>query len=91
MKTITIPTAKLTVVFRPGELPKIDPAKPVFVLRLGAHEIHGQINAKAARKLANHAGGAVLGGRLVDEHGTLRLLEAGFQFFDPKPVEAVSS
>jgi hypothetical protein len=55
-----------------------------FVLALGGVEIHGKINPKAARKLAVHAGGAVLQGKLVSEGGKLALLDAGFTWIDPK-------
>ena len=55
MKRLEIPSAKLTVVFPQGKLPAIDPADPAFVLVLGGLEIHGKINPKAARKLAQHA------------------------------------
>jgi hypothetical protein len=85
MKVINIQSAKLNVVFRAGELPTIDPTRPVFTLQLGSHQIHVAVNSKAARKLAVHAGGAVLGGRLVSEGGALKLLESGFQFLGPKP------
>jgi hypothetical protein len=86
----TIPTAsaKLTLVFKPGQLPAIDPDRPEFTIQIGNTRIAGKVNAKAARKLAVHQGGAVLQGRLVEEHGQLTLLECGFQFLDPpKPVE----
>jgi hypothetical protein len=66
-------------------LPAIDPARSEFVLQLGAQQIRGSVSAKAARKLAAHAGSAVLQGRLVDRGDKLVLLEAGFQFIDPKP------
>jgi hypothetical protein len=82
---LDIASAKLTVVFREGELPAIDPADPAFVLVLGGLEIRGKVNAKAARKLAAHQGGAVLQGKLMVEGGSLELAEAGFQFIDPKP------
>jgi hypothetical protein len=35
--------------------------------------------------LAQHAGGAVLQGKLVAEGGKLSLLDAGFTWIDPKP------
>ena len=85
MKRVDIASAKLNVVFREGELPAIDPADPSFVLVLGGIEIHGKVNAKAARKLAAHAGGAVLHGKLVSEGGKLVLLDAGFTWIEPKP------
>jgi hypothetical protein len=91
MKVVNIKAAKLAIVFRQGELPLIDPAKPTFMLELGTYRVECAVNAKAARKLGVHAGGAVLQGRLVDDRGTLKLLDAGFQFLDPKPAEAVGS
>jgi hypothetical protein len=85
VKRIDIPSAKLAVVFPAGKLPGIDPANPEFVLFLDGFQIHGKVNAKAARKLAAWAGGVVLQGRLVSEGGKLSLAEAGFQFIEPKP------
>jgi hypothetical protein len=85
MNRIDIPSAKLAVVFPAGKLPGIDPANPEFVLFLDGFQIHGKVNAKAARKLAQHAGGAVLQGKLTVEGGKLALLDAGFQFIEPKP------
>jgi hypothetical protein len=85
MKRIDIGSAKLNVVFREGELPAIDPANPEFVLFLGGFQITAKVNAKAARKLATHQGGAVLQGKLVSEGGKLALLDAGFTWIDPKP------
>jgi hypothetical protein len=82
---LDIASAKLTVVFPEGKLPAIDPAEPAFVLVLGSHEIHGQVNPKAARKLAQHKGGAVLQGKLVvNEAGKLSLADAGFSWIEPK-------
>lgn len=89
MKRVDIASAKLTVVFPEGGLPAIDPADPAFVLVLGGLEIRGKVNSKAARKLAQHRGGAVLQGKLVAQGGKLELLEAGFSWIDPK-VEAAS-
>ena len=83
-----IASAKMTVVFSEGKLPAIDPADPAFVLILGGLEIHGKINPKAARKLSQYPGGAVLQGKLVAEGGKLELLDAGFTWFDPKPEAA---
>ena len=85
MKRNDIPSAKLAVVFPAGKLPGIDPNNPSFTLVLGGFEIAGKINPKAARKLAAHAGGAVLQGRLIVEGGKLVLAEAGFSWIDPKP------
>jgi hypothetical protein len=80
MKAVAITSAKLNVVFRPGELPSIDPTDPRFRLVLGKHVIEVAINAKAARKLAAHPSGAILQGRLAGEGDRLQLVEAGFQF-----------
>ena len=54
--TITIPSAKLTLPFKAGQLPAIDPANPRFTLDLGGVNIRAEVTAKAARKLAAHAG-----------------------------------
>lgn len=87
MTSISIPSAKLTVVFKAGSLPAIDPADPRFILRLASVVITGQCNARAARKLAIHPGGAVLTGKLVEQAGgKLVLLDAGFQFLDQQPA-----
>ena len=86
MKRIDIGSAKLAVVFPEGKLPYIDPDNPAFILNLGGFEIVAKVNAKAARKLASWAGGAVLQGRLIVEGGTrLTLAEAGFSWIDPRP------
>jgi hypothetical protein len=85
VKRIDISSAKLNVVFPAGKLPGIDPNDPSFTLALGGFEIHAKVNAKAARKLAAHAGGAVLQGKLVVEGGKLALLDAGFTWIEPKP------
>lgn len=87
-KRLDIPSAKLTVVFPEGKLPAIDPADPAFVLVLGGVEIHGKINPKAARKLAQHKGGAVLQGKLIVESGKLSLADAGFSWIEPKAEAA---
>ena len=84
MQRVSIASAKLNVVFREGALPTIDPADPDFVLVLGSVEIHAKVNPKAARKLAQHRGGAVLQGKLVAEGGRLNLLDAGFTWIEPK-------
>jgi hypothetical protein len=88
MTRLDITSAKLTVVFPEGKLPAIDPADPAFVLVLGKLEIHGKVNPKAARKLAQHRGGAVLQGKLVAEGSKLNLLDAGFTWIDPKAAAA---
>jgi hypothetical protein len=84
MKRVDIASAKLNVVFREGALPAIDPADPSFVLVLGGLEIQGKVNPKAARKLAAHAGSAVLQGKLVSEGGKLVFLDTGFTWIDPE-------
>lgn len=86
MTTIQVPSLKLSVAFRAGSLPKIDPADGKFILQLGGVKVHGQVSAKAARKLAVHPGGAVLTGKLVEQAGKLVLLDAGFQFLDVQPA-----
>ncbi len=88
MKRIEIPSAKVSVVFPEGKLPTVDPANPAFVLVLGGVEVRSKINPKAARKLAQHPGGAVLQGKLVATGGKLELLDAGFNWIDPKVVAA---
>jgi hypothetical protein len=85
VKRIDIGSAKLAVVFPEGKLPGIDPNEPNFTLALGGFEIRASVNPKAARKLAAHAGGAVLQGKLVSEGGKLALLDAGFSWIEPKP------
>jgi hypothetical protein len=89
MKRLDIASAKLSVVFPEGNLPAIDPADPAFVLVLGGLEIPGKVNPKAARKLAQHRGGAVLQAKLVAEGGKLNLLDAGFSWVDPKAETAM--
>jgi hypothetical protein len=83
---IHITSAKVNIVFPEGKLPAIDPAAPEFVLELGGVAIRGKVNAKAARKLAAHLGGAVLQGRLVGDAGKLVLLDGGLTFLDPRPA-----
>ena len=89
MKRVDIASAKLAVVFPEGSLPAIDPADTAFVLPLAGREIRGQVNPKAARKRAQHRGGAVLQGKLVAEGGKLDLLDAGFSWIDPKAEPAM--
>ncbi|MBV8488785.1 MAG: hypothetical protein JO161_10945 [Planctomycetaceae bacterium] len=84
---IQVSSAKLAFPFRAGELPRINPQNPVFTVEFGSLNIEVKINAKAARKLATHQGGAVLQGRLVQENGRFQLLDAGFTWMDPKPTE----
>ena len=89
MKRLDIASAKLSAVFPEGKLPAIDPADPAFVLVLGGREIQGKVNPKAARRLAQHRGGAVLQGKLVAEGGKLNVLDAGFTWIDPKAEAAM--
>lgn len=86
VRRIEITAIKANIVFREGALPRIDPGDPRFELDLGGVKIRGQVNAKAARKLAAHRGAAILQGRLVLEDGGLLLKDAGFTFHDPKPA-----
>ena len=87
MKTIPVPSAKLTVVFRAGALPAISPNDPMFDLAIGdpPTKVAVKINPKAARKLQVHPGGAVLQGTLKVEAGRLMLDSAGFTFLEGKP------
>jgi hypothetical protein len=84
--TVGIPSAKVSIPFRAGTLPRPDPESPRFTLDLDGVEILVTINAKAARKCAVHQGNAVLVGKLVASEGRLLLLEAGFQFLEPAPA-----
>jgi hypothetical protein len=87
MTRLDITSAKLSVVFPEGKLPAINQVDPAFVLVLGGVEIRGKINPKAARKLAQHKGGAVLQGKLFFDAGGLSLADAGFSWIEPKAVE----
>jgi hypothetical protein len=87
MTRIEITSAKLSIVFPEGKLPAIDPAHPSFVIALGEHTIQAGVNAKAARKLATHEGGAVLQGKLVAQGDKLVLIEAGFTWLEPRAVQ----
>jgi hypothetical protein len=84
MTTIKTTGLKVVLPFKAGELPAVDPGNPVIQIVLGEHRITAKINAKSARKLAVHPGGAVLQGKLIVEGGKLVLAEAGFQFLDPR-------
>jgi hypothetical protein len=86
-RIIHVPSGKLAVVFKPGGLPRINPNDTRFELDFGGVRLACQINAKAARKLQTWEGGAVLQGRLVTQSNHLVLIEAGFQFLEPRPVE----
>ncbi len=84
MKRINITSAKMSVVFPEGKLPAIDPNNPEFLLLLGSMEVRSKVNAKAARKLVQHRGGAVLQGKLVNVNGMPNLIDAGFSWLEPK-------
>ena len=86
MTTLKISSAKLTIPFKAGELPKVDERDPSILLDLDGFRIAVRINAKAARKLAVHDGGAVLQGRLLVESGHLVLKDAGFQWIEQNPA-----
>lgn len=88
MGIVPVQSAKLMIPFKAGNLPRVSPDSPVFELLLGDVRITVRISAKSARKLGVHPGGAVLQGRLVVDRGKLTLLEAGFTWCDPKPIEA---
>jgi hypothetical protein len=85
--TLPIQSARFGVAFKAGSLPQVNPRRPHFMLDLDGLKITCAINPKAARKLATWEGGALLQGRLVVEGGFPALVDAGIQFFDPKPVE----
>jgi hypothetical protein len=87
MKRIDITAIKANIVFPEGKLPAIEPNDPEFTLNLGGTEIRGKVNAKAARRLSQHQGGAVLQGRLIVENGKLTLADAGFTWIDPRPPQ----
>lgn len=91
VKKLEIPSAKLTVVFKAGELPAIDPNDPNFLLVLGSSKVQCKISSKAARKLAIHQHNAILQGRLISQGGGLFLADAGIQFLEPKPAVAEAS
>ena len=56
-KTLQVQSVKLVVPFKAGEVPRdIDPADPRLVIELGGLQIQAKVNAKAARKLAQHPG-----------------------------------
>jgi hypothetical protein len=90
VKTIPIPSLKVSVVFKAGSLLGI-PSDGAFLLDLGGALIAIRVNGKAARKLASWKGSAVLQGRLVVEDGLLVLHDAGFTLVDPKAVEVPAS
>ena len=82
---------KVVLPFKAGNLPAVDPANPMIKIKLGKLNIMCKISPKAARKLAIHAGSAVLQGRLMfDGGGSLVLSEAGFQFVEQRPAEPVA-
>jgi hypothetical protein len=88
MTTIQAASPKLSIHFKAEALPRIDPADPRFTIDLGGATIQATVNAKAAKRLAMHQGGAVLQGKLVADRGKLVLTEAGFQLLEPKPAAA---
>ncbi|MBV8268488.1 MAG: hypothetical protein JO252_19335 [Planctomycetaceae bacterium] len=83
MTTLPITSAKLTLPFKAGELPRIDPNDPKLILILGGVSIVAQVSAKAARKAGIWAGPAVLQGKLVFQDGRLAILDCGFAFIEP--------
>ena len=85
MTTIDVSAAKFALSFKAGQLPRIDPNNPQFVINLSGCRILSKISAKAARKLQVHAGGAVLTGKLIVQNRELYLAEAGIQFLDVPP------
>lgn len=84
---IPIPSAKLSVVFPQRQLPSVDFMNLCFSSHLGGVKIVGQVNAKSARKLSSHQGSAVLQGKMIRGASSLELIEAGFSFLYPRPVE----
>jgi hypothetical protein len=90
MTTTNINSARLSVTFSAGTLPRVDPDKPYIRLAFGPAFICVTISAKTARRLAQHQGGGKLEGRLITLNGQLQLLDAGFQLFDPKNAKVES-
>jgi hypothetical protein len=88
MLNVPISSLKVNVIWKAGSLPAVSPDDPQFTLDLDGLKIVVRVNAKAARKLAAHQGGAVLQGRLVKQDGNLVLLEAGFQYLEQKTETA---
>jgi hypothetical protein len=86
MTRISATSLKATLPFAQGNLPKLDPNDPTFIIDLGGVEISGRLNPKAIRKLAAHRGGAVLQGKMQVETGKLVLLDAGFQLLERRPA-----
>jgi hypothetical protein len=91
MTIIDVTSLKITIPFKADAKPAIDPSDPTFEIVLSEVRIRGQVNAKAARKLAAHPGGAVLQGKLIEQGGKLVLIDAGFTFIDPKPATEPAS
>jgi hypothetical protein len=83
---LDITSAKLNIVLPAGGLPVVDPEDPRIVINMDGIKISAKVTAKAARKLGAHQGAAILQGRLMVERGELALLDAGFQFLDPRPA-----
>jgi hypothetical protein len=88
-KRLDITRAKFSVAFPERKLPAIDPADPRFVLVLSGLEIHGKVNPKAPRKLAQHRGGAVLQGEGGRRGRQAQSPRRGFTWTDPKPEASI--
>jgi len=85
---IEVSSLKVVLPFKAGNLPVVDPNNPKFTLRFpDGRTVACAVNAKAARRLAGHRGGAALQGKLISEKGNLVLCEAGFQLFEIKSAE----
>jgi hypothetical protein len=90
--TIKCSGLKVSLPFKAGELPDINPDDPRFLLDMDGFKIEGKVNAKAARKAKTWPGGAVLQGRLVVQDRVLVLLDAGFTFNPPPaPTEEAAA
>jgi hypothetical protein len=83
MQTICVNSFKLTLVFRPGQLPPLDPDHPEFELILGSLQVTVQVSPKQARKANAHRHGHVLQGRLIEREGRLLLDQPGFTPLQP--------
>ena len=80
MSTITAATTAHIYV-RAGRLPEISPSNPEFEIVVGRLKVRVRVTPRAARRLADHEGPALLVGRLhTDDDGRLVLLNAGFEF-----------
>jgi len=85
MTHVKVKSIKVTIVFPADAKPDVAPEDPRVMLDMDGLKIQAKVNAKAARKLKAHDGGAVLQGRLVVERGELVLIDAGFTFLEAKP------